>query len=110
MSLLLVALLLEIPEARAVYDEALAHWKTRTEEGLSTSRELFEKAARIDPEFARARAGISDRLLRLSIGIEDADDLLHDLDAALGAAAAVVTPRRAGSAASRPAAAGTALR
>jgi serine/threonine-protein kinase len=59
MSLLLVALLLEIPEARAIYDEALVHWKTRTEEGLSTSLDLFTRAARIDPEFARARAGIA---------------------------------------------------
>jgi cystathionine beta-lyase len=33
----------------------------------------------------RQRAGISDALLRLSVGIEDADDLLEDLDRALGA-------------------------
>jgi cystathionine gamma-synthase len=32
---------------------------------------------------ARAAAGISDRLLRLSVGIEDGDDLLADLGAAL---------------------------
>jgi tetratricopeptide (TPR) repeat protein len=60
---LLLALLMgarpEIPEARAVYDEALAHWTTRTEDGLSKSLELFAKAARIDPKFARAHAGIA---------------------------------------------------
>ncbi|MDA8016300.1 MAG: cystathionine gamma-synthase [Thermoanaerobaculia bacterium] len=38
--------------------------------------------AAMDPE-ARRRAGIGDRLLRLSIGIEDADDLVADLQAAL---------------------------
>ncbi|MFO1407510.1 MAG: cystathionine gamma-synthase [Steroidobacteraceae bacterium] len=35
---------------------------------------------------ARARAGISDTLLRLSIGIEDADDLVADLERGLAAA------------------------
>ena len=38
---------------------------------------------------ARRTAGISDTLLRVSVGIEDADDLLRDLDAALVRAAAV---------------------
>jgi cystathionine gamma-synthase len=32
---------------------------------------------------ARLTAGITDSLLRLSVGIEDGDDLLRDLDAAL---------------------------
>ena len=39
---------------------------------------------------ARAAAGIGDGLLRLSVGIEDADDLLADLSAALERAHAVV--------------------
>ncbi|MBT5457084.1 MAG: cystathionine gamma-synthase, partial [Rhodospirillaceae bacterium] len=34
---------------------------------------------------ARQELGISDSLVRLSVGIEDADDLLGDLDQALGA-------------------------
>jgi cystathionine gamma-synthase len=38
---------------------------------------------------ARSRAGISDSLLRLSIGIEAADDLIGDLDAAFTRAARV---------------------
>ncbi len=38
---------------------------------------------------ARATAGISDGLLRLSVGIEEARDLLADLDAALARASAV---------------------
>ncbi|MFA6312916.1 MAG: PLP-dependent aspartate aminotransferase family protein [Sterolibacterium sp.] len=36
------------------------------------------------PSEERARRGISDAMLRLSIGLEDADDLLADLDQALG--------------------------
>jgi cystathionine gamma-synthase len=35
---------------------------------------------------ARARAGITDSLLRLSIGIEDGGDLVRDLEQALAAA------------------------
>jgi methionine-gamma-lyase len=35
---------------------------------------------------ARAAAGITNGLLRLSVGLEDADDLWHDLDRALDAA------------------------
>lgn len=38
---------------------------------------------------ARAAAGISDGLVRLSVGIEHADDLVADLAAALDRAAAV---------------------
>jgi len=39
---------------------------------------------------ARAKAGSSDGLLRLSVGIEATDDLLADLAAALSRAEAVV--------------------
>ncbi|MDR6643128.1 cystathionine gamma-synthase [Luteibacter sp. 1214] len=51
--------------------------------------------ASMAPE-ARKVAGISDSLLRLSVGIEDGDDLLADLEAALARAAAVasVTSKR----------------
>ena len=45
--------------------------------------------AAMTPE-ARANAGISDGLLRLSVGIESTDDLLADLGAALARAEAVV--------------------
>ncbi|KGR52406.1 PLP-dependent transferase, partial [Xanthomonas vasicola] len=41
---------------------------------------------------ARAAAGISDGLLRLSIGIESAEDLLIDLRAGLARAEATLTP------------------
>ena len=36
------------------------------------------------PEDAREAAGAGDDVLRLSIGLEDADDLIRDLDWALG--------------------------
>ena len=42
--------------------------------------------ADIEPE-TRARLGINDRLLRLSVGIEDADDLIADLAQAFASAA-----------------------
>jgi cystathionine gamma-synthase len=42
--------------------------------------------AAMDPE-ARRHAGITPGLLRLSVGIESAEDLLEDLSAALGRAA-----------------------
>lgn len=41
------------------------------------------------PPTERAHLGITDGLLRLSIGIEDADDIVADLDAALRAADAI---------------------
>lgn len=36
------------------------------------------------PPAKRAAGGISDSLVRISAGIEDADDLIADLDRALG--------------------------
>ncbi|MGN6382641.1 MAG: PLP-dependent transferase, partial [Dyella sp.] len=49
--------------------------------------------ASMAPE-ARRTAGIADTLLRLSVGIEDGDDLLRDLDAALRRAAVVGASKR----------------
>jgi cystathionine gamma-synthase len=43
---------------------------------------------------ARAKAGISDGLLRLSVGIESSQDLLADLQAALARAANVIAQSR----------------
>lgn len=45
---------------------------------------------RVVDEDARAASGIGDGLLRLSVGLEDVDDLWRDLEAALLAAAATV--------------------
>ena len=36
------------------------------------------------PPAVRSELGITDTLVRLSVGIEDADDLIAELDAALG--------------------------
>jgi cystathionine beta-lyase/cystathionine gamma-synthase len=36
------------------------------------------------PPSERKKVGISDTLVRISVGIENADDLLADLDQALG--------------------------
>ena len=36
------------------------------------------------PEAERKRIGITDNLIRLSLGIEDAEDLIEDLQTALG--------------------------
>jgi cystathionine gamma-synthase len=49
--------------------------------------------AAMAPE-ARRTAGIADTLLRVSVGIEDGDDLLRDLSCALERAAAGKTPKR----------------
>ena len=38
------------------------------------------------PKEVRAKVGIVDGLVRLSVGIEDVDDLIDDLDAGLAAA------------------------
>jgi methionine-gamma-lyase len=37
------------------------------------------------PKATRDRLGVTDALIRISVGIEDADDLIADLDAALAA-------------------------
>jgi len=49
--------------------------------------------AAMAPE-ARRKAGIADSLLRVSVGIEDGDDLLRDLDAALARAVAAGKSKR----------------
>lgn len=41
------------------------------------------------PEKERAELGISDTLIRLSVGLEDKEDIIEDLDQALGAAVSV---------------------
>jgi methionine-gamma-lyase len=46
---------------------------------------------RIVDETDRRGAGVSDRLLRMSVGLEDVDDLWADLDGALGARAETAT-------------------
>lgn len=42
------------------------------------------------PEDERDKLGISDNLIRLSVGIEDEEDLIEDLDQALNAAVSIL--------------------
>jgi len=35
------------------------------------------------PKAEREKSGVTDSLIRLSVGIEDVDDLIHDLSSAL---------------------------
>jgi len=72
---LLLALLLagipleppENPEARALYEDALASFQTRTREGLTESRVLFQEAVTLDPRFAEAHAGVADASCLLAL-------------------------------------------
>ena len=48
------------------------------------SRAALHLARAPDAGGARARSGIPDGFLRLSVGIEDADDLIADIEQALG--------------------------
>jgi len=41
------------------------------------------------PENERKKLGISDTLIRLSVGLEDVEDIIADIDQALGAAVSV---------------------
>lgn len=64
-----------LAESLGGVESLIAHPATMTHAGMAAD--------------ARARAGICDSLLRLSIGIEAADDLIADLDAAFHRAARV---------------------
>jgi tetratricopeptide (TPR) repeat protein len=55
------------PESRALYERALSSWMTRTREGLSESRVLFQEAAALDPSFAEAHAGVADASCLLAL-------------------------------------------
>jgi tetratricopeptide (TPR) repeat protein len=70
LALLLAGIPLERPEnseARALYEKALASFQTRTREGLSESRLLFQEAAGFDPGFAEAHAGVADASCLLAL-------------------------------------------
>ncbi len=57
----------ENPEARALYEQALASFQTRTREGLEGSRVLFQEALALDPRFAAAHAGVADASCLLAL-------------------------------------------
>jgi serine/threonine-protein kinase len=57
----------ELPEARALYERAMASFQTRTEDGLRESLRLFDEAAALDPEYASAHAGVADASCLLAL-------------------------------------------
>ena len=63
-------------------------------ESLAESPAIMTHAS-VPPE-VRATLGISDSLVRLSVGVEDIADLLQDLDAALEASARAVAAASVG--------------
>ncbi|HEY3644805.1 MAG TPA: cystathionine gamma-synthase, partial [Gammaproteobacteria bacterium] len=72
------------PEIRAFLDGLLCFSLAESLGGVESlvAHPATMTHASMDPE-ARRRAGIGDNLLRLSVGIEAADDLVHDLKAGL---------------------------
>ena len=73
--------------ARATYaDDSLAGYSVFGQGDAAAIRERIETAYRVlsDPE-ARRAAGIGDGLVRVSVGIEDIEDLISDVDRALEA-------------------------
>jgi tetratricopeptide (TPR) repeat protein len=54
-------------QARALYEKALTAFETRTREGLSSARSLFQRASEIDPHFADAHAGLADATCLLAL-------------------------------------------
>ena len=63
--------LFSFAESLGGYESLIAHPSTMTHAAMD--------------ENARTKAGITDGLIRLSIGLESPDDLIRDLNAALGA-------------------------
>ena len=88
--------LVDVPGAVKSFLEELRHFSLAESlggvESLVAHPATMTHAA-MGPQ-ARAAAGIGDRLLRFSIGIEDAGDLLEDLDAALERVAALSSAGR----------------
>ena len=65
------------PQGIDAYNQYLQgrfHWKKRTEEGLRTALDHFERATQLDPTFARALSGIADCHLMLGMSAAEAPD------------------------------------
>lgn len=82
----MLSFVLRVPEARAMEFAATLHYFSLAE-SLGGVESLICHPARMThgsiPKEERERRGITDGLLRLSVGVEDAEDLLDDLSAAL---------------------------
>jgi serine/threonine-protein kinase len=63
----LVVPVTENPDAYSLYLKGRFHWNKRTERGFLDSISCFEQARAIDPQFARAAAGLADSYAMLGI-------------------------------------------
>jgi TolB-like protein len=75
------------PQALEAYNHYLQGrflWKKRTEQGLRAALDHFERAARIDPTFARALSGVAD--CHLLLGMSSAEAPEHCMPKAADAA------------------------
>jgi serine/threonine-protein kinase len=66
------------PQGIDAYNQYLQgrfQWKKRTEEGLRTALDHFERATQLDPRFARALSGIADCYLMLGMSAAEAPEL-----------------------------------
>lgn len=84
----MLSFLLRVPQERAMAFAATLRYFSLAE-SLGGVESLICHPARMThgsiPKQERDRRGITDGLLRLSVGVEDVDDLLEDLDTALSA-------------------------
>lgn len=76
------------------------HTCVETSDSPQTATIFFQRRAIMThasvPEKERSILGISDTLIRLSVGLEDEADIIEDLDQALAAAFASVSFKTAG--------------
>ncbi len=74
----------ENPEAHQAYLKGRFFWNKRTLDGLNTATEYFQQALRIDPNYARAFAGLADSyvLTNFYSGLHQKDLYLKALAAA----------------------------
>ena len=61
-------------DAYNLYLQGRFQWKKRTEQGLRTALDQFQRAAQLDPTFARALSGIADCYLMLGMSAAEAPD------------------------------------
>ncbi len=75
-------------KSRGKSRNSLGNWKYSMVKSLGGADSLVEHAATMSHASmngeARIKAGITDDLIRLSIGLEDVEDLIGDLEKALG--------------------------
>ena len=71
------------PDAYALYLQGRFHWNKRTERGLTDSIRCFVEARAIDPQFARAAAGLADAYTMLGVhGLRAPDEVMPHVSVA----------------------------